>query len=133
MAKKWIQKTHMKKGALHRQLHVPEGEKIPASKMKAAREGKYGALAERRAHFAHTLASFDVGGRVTETGDYHMEKGETVLPSPEVSNLPDWVQQLSPIEIDKKRMAEANMMASPERRELEQSTAYARRKAKGLV
>lgn len=31
---KWIQKVHMKKGALHRQLGVPQGEKIPKSKLK---------------------------------------------------------------------------------------------------
>ena len=31
---KWIQKIHMKKGALHKQLGVPQGKKIPASKLK---------------------------------------------------------------------------------------------------
>lgn len=31
---KWIQKVHMKKGALHKQLGVPQGEKIPKSKLK---------------------------------------------------------------------------------------------------
>lgn len=31
--KKWIQKTGMKKGALHKKLGVPEGEKIPKSKL----------------------------------------------------------------------------------------------------
>ena len=30
---KWIQKTKMKKGALHKKLGVPEGEKIPKSKL----------------------------------------------------------------------------------------------------
>jgi hypothetical protein len=32
---KWIQKTGMKKGALHKKLGVPEGDKIPQSKLKA--------------------------------------------------------------------------------------------------
>ena len=32
--KKWIQKTDMKKGALHKKLGVPEGDKIPVSKLK---------------------------------------------------------------------------------------------------
>lgn len=31
--KKWIQKTDMKKGALHKKLGVPEGSKIPKSKL----------------------------------------------------------------------------------------------------
>lgn len=31
---KWIQKTDMKKGALHKKLGVPEGEKIPVAKLK---------------------------------------------------------------------------------------------------
>lgn len=34
--KKWIQKTKMKKGKLHRKLGVPEGEKIPQEKLSAA-------------------------------------------------------------------------------------------------
>lgn len=51
---KWIQ--GLKKGALHRQLNVPEGEKIPASKMAAARAGKYGTLAKKRAATAGTLS-----------------------------------------------------------------------------
>lgn len=33
--KKWIQKTEMKKGALHKKLGVPEGDKIPVSKLKS--------------------------------------------------------------------------------------------------
>lgn len=40
------------KGALHRQLGVPAGEKIPASKMAAAKKGDYGPLAKKRANFA---------------------------------------------------------------------------------
>ena len=36
MAEKWIQKMHMKKGALHKELGVPEGKKIPAKKLSAA-------------------------------------------------------------------------------------------------
>jgi len=41
-----------KKGALHAQLGVPDGEPIPASKKAAALAGKYGALAKKRAVFA---------------------------------------------------------------------------------
>lgn len=79
MAKKFIQKAIKHPGALHRQLGVPEGEKIPATKMTAARAGKYGPKAEKRAHFAKTLASFDEGGVVTENGPAILHEGETVV------------------------------------------------------
>lgn len=53
MAEKWISKAIKKPGALHRQLGVPEGEKIPAGKLAAAAKkgGKLGA----RARLAQTL------------------------------------------------------------------------------
>lgn len=41
-----------KKGGLHSQLGVSQGEKIPASKKEAALSGKYGPLAKKRAVFA---------------------------------------------------------------------------------
>jgi hypothetical protein len=41
-----------KRGALHRQLGVPEGQPIPESKKRAALAGKYGPLARKRAIFA---------------------------------------------------------------------------------
>jgi len=41
-----------KKGALHQQLGVPADEPIPAAKMAAAKAGKFGALAQKRANFA---------------------------------------------------------------------------------
>lgn len=43
---------HFQKGALHRQLGVPEGQPIPASKKAAALSGSEGPLAKRRAVFA---------------------------------------------------------------------------------
>ena len=51
--KKWIQKAIKHPGALHKQLGVPEGEKIPAGKLEAAAEkgGKLG----KRARLAQTL------------------------------------------------------------------------------
>lgn len=55
MAKeKWIQAMHMKKGALHKSLKVPEGKKIPESKLKKAEHSKNPTLA-KRAHLAETL------------------------------------------------------------------------------
>jgi hypothetical protein len=57
MAKKWIQDMHMKKGALHKELGVKEGKKIPESKIKKAEASKNPLLA-KRAHLAETLKSF---------------------------------------------------------------------------
>lgn len=53
MAEKWIQKAKIKKGALHKELGVPEGKKIPAKKLAAAakKPGKEG----KRARLAETL------------------------------------------------------------------------------
>lgn len=52
-AKKEGQKDiHFKPGALHSQLGVPQGEKIPAKKMRKAKSGALGQLAEKRANFA---------------------------------------------------------------------------------
>lgn len=45
---------HMKKGALHEQLNVPEGKKIPSAKLKKAEQSKSPLLA-KRAHLAETL------------------------------------------------------------------------------
>lgn len=41
-----------KRGALHEQLGVPQGQKIPASKKAAALAGRLGPLAKKRANFA---------------------------------------------------------------------------------
>jgi hypothetical protein len=50
---KWIQKAIKKPGALHKELGVPAGEKIPAKKLAAAakKPGKLG----KRARLAETL------------------------------------------------------------------------------
>lgn len=53
----WIAKaTRKNKGALHRQLGIPAGQKIPAGKLKAAakKPGKEG----QRARLAETLGTF---------------------------------------------------------------------------
>lgn len=55
-----------KGGALHKQLGVPSGEKIPASKKTAALRGDYGPLAKKRAIFAFKGAL--AAGRKTASG-----------------------------------------------------------------
>lgn len=52
----WIGNAIKHPGALHKQLHVPAGQKIPAKKMAAARAGKDGPLAQKRANLAKTLS-----------------------------------------------------------------------------
>lgn len=53
MAEKWIQKAIKKPGALHKELGVPEGKKIPAKKLEKAEHAK-GKLGQR-ARLAETL------------------------------------------------------------------------------
>ena len=52
--KKWIQKMHMKKGALHEDLGVKKGKKIPTAKLKKAEHSK-NAKTKKRAILAETL------------------------------------------------------------------------------
>jgi hypothetical protein len=51
--KKWIQSAIKKPGALHKELGVPEGKKIPAKKLKEA--AKKGGKEGKRANLALTL------------------------------------------------------------------------------
>lgn len=53
MAEKFIQKAIKHPGALHKQLHVPKGKKIPAKKLAAA--AKKGGKLGQRARLAETL------------------------------------------------------------------------------
>lgn len=55
---KWMQHLHMQKGALHRELGVPQSKKIPAAKLAAAAKkpgllGKRARLAEVFRHSDH--------------------------------------------------------------------------------
>lgn len=54
MAEKFIQKMHMKKGALHKALGVPEGKKIPEKKLKKAEHSKNPST-RKKAVLAETL------------------------------------------------------------------------------
>jgi len=59
MAKNWIAGAIKKPGALHKDLGVPMGEKIPAKKIKAAE--KKGGKVGKRAHLAETLKKMHKG------------------------------------------------------------------------
>lgn len=54
MAKNWISGAIKHPGSLHRALHVPQGEKIPAKKIAKAAHSDNPSLA-RKAHLAETL------------------------------------------------------------------------------
>ena len=57
MAEKWIQKALSKKGSkgkLHRELGVPEGEKIPAKKLEKAEHSKSPTI-RKQVNLAKTL------------------------------------------------------------------------------
>jgi hypothetical protein len=56
MAEKWIAGAIKKKGALHKQLGVPQSKKIPAGKL--AKAAKAGGKLGKRARLAKTLKSF---------------------------------------------------------------------------
>ena len=53
MAEKWIQKAIKHPGALHKELHVPEGKDIPMKKLEKA--AKKPGVEGKRARLAETL------------------------------------------------------------------------------
>jgi len=59
MAEHWIKDAIKKPGALHKELGVPKGEKIPKKKLEAA--AKKGGKEGKRARLAETLESFHHG------------------------------------------------------------------------
>jgi hypothetical protein len=57
--KKWIQEAIKHPGALHEELGVPEGKKIPAKKL--AKAAKAPGVEGKRARLAETLRGFSKG------------------------------------------------------------------------
>lgn len=57
MAKNWMAGAVKHPGALHRDLGVPQGEKIPAVKLNSALKSKDPTI-RKRANLAKTFASF---------------------------------------------------------------------------
>ena len=56
--RQWIAAATKNKGALHRDLGVPEGQKIPAAKLRAAEHSK-DPKTRRRARLAETLKNLN--------------------------------------------------------------------------
>jgi len=63
MAKHWIAGVIKHPGALHEELGIPQGEKIPAKKL--AKAAKAGGKEGERARLAETLKGFHHGGSRT--------------------------------------------------------------------
>jgi len=55
--KNWVSDMHMKKGALHKQMGIPSGQKIPEAKLEKAEHSSNKLLA-KRANLAKTLKGF---------------------------------------------------------------------------
>lgn len=53
---KWIKGAIKHPGSLHKELHVPQGQKIPTKKLNAA--AKKGGVEGKRANLAKTLKGF---------------------------------------------------------------------------
>ena len=58
MAKNWIAGAIKRPGQLHRDLGVPQGQKISGKKLSAARSGSMGSAVQKRANLAKTLSGF---------------------------------------------------------------------------
>lgn len=82
MAKKWIKGAIKHPGALHRALGVPEGEKIPAKKMAAAKNSENPGI-RKMAGLAHTLEGMHHkdGGAVHVSGEGEAPKRRSDRPS----------------------------------------------------
>lgn len=76
MAKNWIAGAIKHPGALHKEMGVPQGQKIPAGRLKAAASA--GGTLGRRARLAETLKGFShlpKGVPLTPTGDIGAHRG----------------------------------------------------------
>ena len=60
MAKNWIAGAISKPGALHKEMGVPQGQKIPAKRL--AKAAKAGGKLGKRARLAETLKGMHHGG-----------------------------------------------------------------------
>lgn len=81
--KNWIHGAIKHPGALHRELGVPQGEKIPAGKLaKAAHAG--GKLGER-ARLAETLKTLHKGGGKEDSDRGYYHRGGSTSPMPKIS------------------------------------------------
>ena len=107
MAKNWIAGAVKKPGALHKEMGIPKGQKIPAGKLaKAAKApGKLG----QRARLAETFKGFRKGGKKTYDQGGMVPGGAAQLPSPLSKSLKRAVKIRKP----SKRMIPVKPMPAP--------------------
>jgi len=68
MAKKWIAGAIKHPGALHKEMGVPQGQKIPRAKL--AKAASAGGTLGKRARLAETLSSFAKEKHPDKAGRY---------------------------------------------------------------
>ena len=75
--RKWIKGAIKHPGALHRELGVPQGEKIPEDKLASAAQSDNPTL-RKRAQLAETLMGMHHGGEKKESRADRMYRKKTV-------------------------------------------------------
>lgn len=98
----WIAGAVENKGALHRSLHVPEGEKIPAKRLEKA-EHSSNKLVAKRAHLAETLRGLNHGDRKERATGGRAGKGKMNVniviqtgPKPDDQQMPSLAAPVRP-------------------------------------
>jgi len=94
---KWIQHAHVKKGGLHKALHVPQGEKIPTAKLNKAVHSK-SPHTRHMAQFAKNVHESLGGGFMEAKPTPAPAAAPAAEPTPAVSNgdPEGWAKSLDP-------------------------------------
>jgi hypothetical protein len=102
---KWIQKAHIKKGALHKELGVPEDKKIPASKLTVKADDS--PKLKRRKLLAKTLKKLHHEGRLMNVleGMSVEDKNRLLKLIFEGRKIPSWIP-LKKIDINPESIAD---------------------------
>ena len=93
---KWIQKANVKKGGLHKALHVPQGETIPKGKIEKASHSKNAHL-RHMAQFAKNVANeSQLNEYMIEPGDvdqiFQLNLFNDLIGENALTNDPEWKQ-----------------------------------------
>lgn len=109
----WIAGAVKHPGALHKELHVPEGEKIPAKKLEKAEHSK-NPTERKRAHLAETLKGMNreerkSGGRANGKTDINI----VIATKPDGGGIGAMPQGAAPMPIPRPAMAPPPMPVGP--------------------
>ena len=109
MAKNWIAGAIKHPGALHKEMGVPQGQKIPAGRL--AKAAKAGGTLGKRARLAETLKGFShlpKGVALTPTGDIGAHRGKEAKELGTFKNTPvlepseNWARNEPRVKIDRR-------------------------------